>query len=125
MARLAQSSCPPWGQSGIGVSLILGLLTRFGAAMGTLMMLLFFVGAWELPVRDREPAPDLRAGHVLPQPHRIGQLLGVGRRRSVRASDRASVDGSSRATCIGPVETTTVPPPGPRGCLTTHQELLT
>ena len=37
----------PYGQIGIGVSLILGLLTRFGAAMGTLMMLLFFVAAWE------------------------------------------------------------------------------
>ena len=37
----------PFGQIGIGVSLILGLLTRFGAAMGTLMMLIFFVAAWE------------------------------------------------------------------------------
>ena len=37
----------PWGQIGIGVSLILGLLTRFGAAMGTLMMLMFFVAAWD------------------------------------------------------------------------------
>ncbi|HJT63675.1 MAG TPA: DoxX family membrane protein, partial [Candidatus Limnocylindria bacterium] len=37
----------PWGQVGIGVSLILGLLTRFGAAMGTLMMLIFFVAAWD------------------------------------------------------------------------------
>lgn len=37
----------PFGQIGIGISLILGLLTRFGAAMGTLMMLGFFVAAWE------------------------------------------------------------------------------
>ena len=37
----------PWGQIAIGVSLILGLLTRFGAAMGTLMMLFFFVAAWD------------------------------------------------------------------------------
>jgi thiosulfate dehydrogenase [quinone] large subunit len=37
----------PWGQIGIGVSLILGLLTRFGAAMGTLMMLMFFFAAWD------------------------------------------------------------------------------
>jgi len=36
-----------FGQVGIGVSLILGLLTRFGATMGTLMMLLFFFAAWE------------------------------------------------------------------------------
>ncbi len=37
----------PWGQLGIGISLILGLFTRFGAAMGTLMMLFFFLAAWE------------------------------------------------------------------------------
>jgi thiosulfate dehydrogenase [quinone] large subunit len=37
----------PWGQLGIGISLILGLLTRFGAGMGTLMMLFFFLAAWE------------------------------------------------------------------------------
>lgn len=37
----------PWGEFGIGLSLVLGLFTRFGAAMGTLMMLLFFVAAWD------------------------------------------------------------------------------
>lgn len=37
----------PLGQIGIGISLILGLFTRFGAAMGTLMMLFFFVAAWD------------------------------------------------------------------------------
>lgn len=37
----------PYGQIGIGVGLILGLLTRFSAAMGTLMMLFFFLAAWE------------------------------------------------------------------------------
>jgi thiosulfate dehydrogenase (quinone) large subunit len=37
----------PWGQIGIGLSLILGLLTRFGAVMGALMMLFFFFAAWE------------------------------------------------------------------------------
>jgi thiosulfate dehydrogenase [quinone] large subunit len=36
-----------FGQIGIGVGLILGLLTRFSAAMGTLMMLLFFFAAWD------------------------------------------------------------------------------
>ena len=36
-----------YGEIGIGVSLILGLLTRFAAAMGTLMMLLFFFAAWD------------------------------------------------------------------------------
>jgi thiosulfate dehydrogenase [quinone] large subunit len=37
----------PLGQVGIGIALILGLLTRFGAAMGALMMLFFFVAAWD------------------------------------------------------------------------------
>ena len=37
----------PLGQIGIGVSLILGLFTRFGAAMGTLMMIFFFFAAWD------------------------------------------------------------------------------
>jgi len=37
----------PFGQIGIGLGLILGLLTRFGAAMGTLMMLFFFLAAWD------------------------------------------------------------------------------
>ncbi len=34
------------GEIGIGVALILGLLTRFAAGMATLMMLFFFVAAW-------------------------------------------------------------------------------
>ncbi len=37
----------PFGQVCIGLALILGLATRFAAAMGTLMMLLFFVAAWD------------------------------------------------------------------------------
>jgi thiosulfate dehydrogenase [quinone] large subunit len=37
----------PLGQLGIGIALILGLLTRFGAAMGALMMLIFLVAAWD------------------------------------------------------------------------------
>lgn len=35
------------GQIAIGTALILGLFTRFAALMGTLMMLFFFVAAWE------------------------------------------------------------------------------
>lgn len=35
-----------FGQIGIGISLILGLLTRFGATMGALMMTFFFLAAW-------------------------------------------------------------------------------
>ena len=37
----------PFGQIGIGIGLILGLLTRFSSIMGTLMMLFFFVAAWD------------------------------------------------------------------------------
>ncbi len=37
----------PFGQVSIGLALILGLATRFAAAMGTLMMALFFVAAWD------------------------------------------------------------------------------
>jgi thiosulfate dehydrogenase [quinone] large subunit len=37
----------PYGQLAIGVSLILGLLTRFGGTMGALMMGFFFIAAWD------------------------------------------------------------------------------
>jgi uncharacterized membrane protein YphA (DoxX/SURF4 family) len=37
----------PFGQIGIGIGLMLGLLTRFSALMGALMMLFFFVAAWD------------------------------------------------------------------------------
>ena len=36
-----------FGQIAIGTALILGLFTRFAALMGTIMMLFFFVAAWE------------------------------------------------------------------------------
>ena len=36
-----------FGQIAIGAALILGLGTRFAAAMGTFMMLFFFLAAWE------------------------------------------------------------------------------
>lgn len=35
------------GEIGIGIALIIGLFTRFAAAMGTLMMLFFFFAAWD------------------------------------------------------------------------------
>jgi len=35
------------GEVLIGIALILGIATRFAAIMGTLMMLLFFVAAWD------------------------------------------------------------------------------
>jgi thiosulfate dehydrogenase [quinone] large subunit len=37
----------PLGQIAIGIGLVLGLFTRFSAALGTLMMLLFFFAAWD------------------------------------------------------------------------------
>jgi thiosulfate dehydrogenase [quinone] large subunit len=37
----------PFGQIAIGISLILGLFTRLGAAMGALMMTFFFFAAWD------------------------------------------------------------------------------
>jgi thiosulfate dehydrogenase (quinone) large subunit len=37
----------PFGQLAIGIALILGLLTRFGATMGALMMTFFFLAAWD------------------------------------------------------------------------------
>ena len=36
-----------FGQISIGLSLILGIATRFASAMGALMMLFFFVAAWD------------------------------------------------------------------------------
>ena len=35
------------GEVGIGIALILGIATRFASLMGTLMMLLFFLAAWD------------------------------------------------------------------------------
>jgi thiosulfate dehydrogenase [quinone] large subunit len=37
----------PFGQLGIGISLVLGLFTRFGATMGAAMMTFFFFAAWD------------------------------------------------------------------------------
>jgi thiosulfate dehydrogenase [quinone] large subunit len=36
-----------FGQISIGISLILGIFTRFAAAMGALMMIFFFFAAWD------------------------------------------------------------------------------
>jgi thiosulfate dehydrogenase [quinone] large subunit len=36
-----------FGQLAIGIALILGVATRFASAMGTLMMLFFFLAAWD------------------------------------------------------------------------------
>ncbi|MCU0505513.1 MAG: DoxX family protein [Chloroflexi bacterium] len=36
-----------WGELLIGVALVLGLLTRFASILGALMMILFFLAAWD------------------------------------------------------------------------------
>jgi len=36
-----------FGETAIGIALILGLFTRFAAIMGALMMLFFFIAAWD------------------------------------------------------------------------------
>ncbi len=41
------NSLVPLGRIGIGISLIFGLFTRFGATMGALMMTFFFFAAWD------------------------------------------------------------------------------
>jgi thiosulfate dehydrogenase [quinone] large subunit len=81
----------PWGQVGIGVSLILGLLTRFGAVMGTLMMLFFFVAAWdfEFGVVNQHLTYALvtfflgyiGSGNFYGLDRSVGQMVGPGLRR--------------------------------------------
>lgn len=81
----------PWGQIGIGVSLILGLLTRFGAAMGTLMMLFFFVAAWdfEFGIVNQHLTYALvtfflgyiGSGNFFGLDRSVGQMVGPGLRR--------------------------------------------
>ncbi|MFC4551059.1 MULTISPECIES: DoxX family protein [Halorussus] len=38
----------PWGEAAIGLSLMVGLLTRLAAFFGALMMLLFYFGNWDI-----------------------------------------------------------------------------
>jgi len=81
----------PFGQIGIGVSLILGLLTRFGAAMGTLMMLFFFVAAWdfEFGIVNQHLTSALvtfflgyiGSGNFYGLDRSVGQMVGPGLRR--------------------------------------------
>lgn len=81
----------PWGQIGIGVSLILGLLTRFGAAMGTLMMLFFFLAAWdfEFGIVNQHLTYALvtfflgyiGSGNFFGLDRSVGQMVGPGLRR--------------------------------------------
>ena len=81
----------PYGQIGIGVSLILGLLTRFGAAMGTLMMLFFFVAAWdfEFGIVNQHLTYALvtfflgyiGSGNFFGLDRSVGQMVGPGLRR--------------------------------------------
>ncbi len=47
-AMTAINSLVVFGEVAIGIALILGIATRFTAIMGVLMMVLFFVAAWDL-----------------------------------------------------------------------------
>jgi thiosulfate dehydrogenase [quinone] large subunit len=38
----------PWGELAIGLALIVGLLTRFAAFWGAVMMFLFYIGNWDV-----------------------------------------------------------------------------
>jgi thiosulfate dehydrogenase [quinone] large subunit len=38
----------PWGETAIGLGIIVGLLTRLAAFFGALMMLLFYFGNWDI-----------------------------------------------------------------------------
>ena len=92
----------PWGQIGIGVSLILGLLTRFGAAMGTLMMLLFFVAAWdfEFGIVNQHLTYALvtfflgyiGSGNFFGLDRSVGQMVGPGLRRWFFSGDVYGTD---------------------------------
>jgi len=91
MAMTVINLLVPWGQIGIGVSLILGLLTRFGAAMGTLMMLFFFVAAWdfEFGIVNQHLTYALvtfflgyiGSGNFFGLDRSVGQMVGPGLRR--------------------------------------------
>jgi len=89
----------PYGQLGIGVSLILGLFTRFGTTMGTLMMLAFFVAAWdfEFGIVNQHLAYAfvtfllgyLGAGNYYGLDASIGSSVGPGLRRWIFSGERS------------------------------------
>jgi thiosulfate dehydrogenase [quinone] large subunit len=100
----------PWGQMGIGVSLILGLLTRFGAAMGTLMMLFFFVAAWdfEFGIVNQHLTYALvtfflgyiGSGNFLGLDRVAGQRVGPGLRRWFFSGDLYRTGSGQRQTTV-------------------------
>ena len=101
----------PFGQIGIGVGLILGLLTRFSAAMGTLMMLLFFVAAWEFEhgIVNQHLTYALvtafvgyvGAGNYVGLDRRLGERVSPGIRRWLLSGDPLVVNGTQAAGRAG------------------------
>lgn len=80
----------PLGQAAIGISLILGLFTRLGSAMGTLMMLFFFVAAWDFHF-------GIVNQHLTYAVMTFGlAVLGAGNYYGVDATVRGSVGGGIR-----------------------------
>ena len=89
-ALTAISYLVPLGQVGIGISLILGIFTRFGSAMGTLMMLFFFIAAWDFEF-------GIVNQHLTYAVMTFGlAVLGAGNYYGVDATVRQSVGGGVR-----------------------------
>ena len=94
----------PYGQIGIGLSLILGLFTRFGAAMGTLMMLFFFVAAWDFKFGIVNQHLTyamvtlglgvIGAGNYYGLDATVGQSVGPGSRRWIFSGERTQPTGA-------------------------------
>lgn len=101
----------PLGQIGIGVSLILGLFTRFGAAMGTLMMLFFFLAAWdfEFGIVNQHLTYALvtfglaviGAGNYYGLDATFGPRVGPTLRRWIFSGDKADPDLVPRTNAVG------------------------
>ena len=91
------------GSLGIGISLILGLLTRFGAAMGTLMMLGFFVAAWEFGIVNQHLTYALvtaflgyiGAGIYVGLDRQLGERVSPGIRRWLPSGDPQVAAGTA------------------------------
>ncbi len=100
----------PLGQIGIGVSLILGLFTRFGAAMGTLMMLFFFVAAWDFQFGIVNQhltyavvtfgLAVIGAGNYYGLDAIVGPMVGPTFRRWICSGDKADPDMMPRSTAM-------------------------
>ena len=97
-----------WGEIGIGIGLILGLFTRFSAAMGTLMMLLFFFAAWDFAygiVNQHltyaivcATLTGLGAGRYYGLDGALASRMPAAVRRYLMSGDDGTADGTQRET---------------------------